>query len=693
MKFLNLGCGKRFHTDWVNVDFTVTGPGVMACDLSKGIPFPSASFDVVYHSHLLEHFPRRKAPAFLSECFRVLKPGGILRVVVPDLEDIAKLYLQALEQSGDGESETEARHEWMTIELLDQLVRHEPGGEMLRHWRKIPMPAEDLVLQRMGDEVQSLLSGLRRQPAVIEPESIASDAQALGKFRSSGETHQWMYDRISLARLLRETGFKDVIRVAANNSTIPGFKDYGLDLLQNGSVRKPDSLFMEAVKPAVKPRSAPKPMTDKTLKVAHFALWSHGGAGVAASRLHQGLRRIGVDSRMYVLSKAGDDPYTEVIPPAQGAPNILNGKVVSPSLARHTGRWHAQLQRYPERSSYLEAFTDLLSDTRLERLLGFMEADIVNLHWVGGAIDFERNIDSLASKPVVWTMHDMNPLTGGCHYSGGCQRYAWKCGSCPMLMSQDDKDISSRFWVRKKTAYDRLDLTCVTPSKWLGDCAGKSSLWRERPRHVIPYGLDTEIFKPASQLALRDKLGINRDAFVIFFGAESLANQRKGFMYTFKALCHLKEHYGSQDIALAIVGNCPSELAAALPFQAYQFGYVNSPEDMAKAYSLADVSILSSLEDNLPNVGIESLACGTPVAGFRIGGIPDIVTHMETGYLAEAGDVHGLCDGLIWALEQKKAGNPIRLQCRRRALEEFNLLKQAQAYVELYEGILAERKR
>ncbi|EMG38440.1 glycosyltransferase [Desulfocurvibacter africanus PCS] len=692
-KLLNLGCGRRFHPDWTNADFQATGPGVIACDLNKGIPFPSASFDVVYHSHLLEHFPRRKAPAFLSECFRVLKPGGVLRVVVPDLEDIVRNYLQALEQAADSDPEGEDRHEWMTIELLDQLVRHEPGGQMLKHWKRVPMPAEEFVIERMGAEVRGGLAGLRRTPAVLDDTGGRQEPSALGAFRLSGEVHQWMYDRISLTRLLQDAGFVDIVRLGAGDSAISGFQAYGLDLEPDGSVRKPDSLFMEAVKPMPERRRAPQTVRSKPLKVAHFALWGHGGAGIAATRLHDGLRATGVDSRMYVLSKQGDDPSIEVVPSRQGELLQKNGKIVSPSLARHSARWHAILARYPNRSQYLEAFTDILSDTRLASLKGFQDADIINLHWVGGIIDFEHEVEALASKPVVWTMHDMNPLTGGCHYSGGCERYALSCGSCPLLGSLDKRDASERIWAKKRATFDLLDLTCVTPSKWLGDCAGKSSLWRGRARHVIPYGLNTDVFKLGNQEDLRKQLGIPRDSFLVFFGAESVANQRKGFMHSFNALRSLRERLGSEGIALAIIGHCPSELAAALPFQAYQFGYVNSPEDMAKAYSLADVCILPSLEDNLPNVGIESLACGTPVVGFRIGGVPDIVTHMETGYLAGAGDVGGLCDGLVWALEQKRAANPVRLQCRKRALEEFNLLKQAKAYTELYESILAEKKR
>jgi glycosyltransferase involved in cell wall biosynthesis len=429
------------------------------------------------------------------------------------------------------------------------------------------------------------------------------------------------------------------------------------------------------------------------LKVLHLALWGHGGAGIAAVRLHKSLLETGVDSRMYVLSKQVDDPSIEVVLSRQGGLIQKNGKIFSPSLARHSTRWQTMLARYPARSQYLEAFTDILSDTRLASLKGFQEADIINFHWVSGIVDFDNDLNVLASKPVVWTMHDMNPLTGGCHYSGGCERYTQECGLCPLLGSKDQEDISARIWAKKKAAFHRLDLTCVTPSKWLGECASRSSLWRDRPVHVIPNGLDTNVYKPCSQMALREQLGIPSDTFLILFGAESLSNKRKGFIFSFKALQKLSDRFGNSGIALAIVGHCPGQLADLLPFKAYEFGYLTSPQDMAKGYCLADVCIIPSLEDNLPNMGIESLACGTPVAGYRIGGIPDIVTHKETGFLAESGDVIGLCDGLVWALEQKRSATPVRLQCRKRALEEFNQLKQAHAYLELYETVLEKKSR
>lgn len=243
---LNLGCGNHFHSDWVNVDFCERPPHVLGHDLRQPLPLPAESCTVVYHSHVLEHFSREMAPAFLHECFRVLSPGGTLRVVVPDLETIVRLYLRYLEGALSGETGAAERYEWVMLELLDQLVREESGGGMLRYWEQNPMPAEDFVIQRLGWEVTRMIEQLRRHP--IKPRRAPSRRQ-VSAFRDSGELHKWMYDRLSLAALLRRAGFKEPVVTTAADSRIPGFARYCLDTNPDGTVRKPDSLFMEAVKP------------------------------------------------------------------------------------------------------------------------------------------------------------------------------------------------------------------------------------------------------------------------------------------------------------------------------------------------------------------------------------------------------------------------------------------------------------
>lgn len=256
MKLLNLGCGTRHHSDWINVDLDSTGPGVIPCDVRHGLPFTDNHFDVVYHSHLLEHFSKTAGAALLRECFRVLKLGGIIRIVVPDFEKLVGLYLDIMEKAICGDHKAQKRYDWIILEMIDQMVRNRPGGEMLEYWKQNPMPAEDFVIERCGSEVLNALSVLRTpskndrdkgQGASPSPDREL-DLKEIGQFRLSGEVHRWVYDRYSLGVLLKVTGFRDIRVCQARESEIPNFNSYLLDIEPDGSVRKPDSLIMEARK-------------------------------------------------------------------------------------------------------------------------------------------------------------------------------------------------------------------------------------------------------------------------------------------------------------------------------------------------------------------------------------------------------------------------------------------------------------
>jgi len=255
MRLLNLGCGHRYHPSWVNVDYRSTGPGVIAQDLTRGIPFGDDSFYAVYHSHVLEHFSKASAADFVQECYRVLRPGGILRAVVPDLQQIARLYLELMEKSLGGDREAQVCYDWIMLEMLDQMVREQPGGEMLEYWKQNPMPAESFVIERVGSEALNALAVLRseaaartRKSADLVPRREDRDAARKGDPRLSAQLHRWMYDRYSLGRLLQRIGFQDIRVCRADESRIPCFNEYLLDIDEDGSVRKPDSLFMEGQK-------------------------------------------------------------------------------------------------------------------------------------------------------------------------------------------------------------------------------------------------------------------------------------------------------------------------------------------------------------------------------------------------------------------------------------------------------------
>jgi predicted SAM-dependent methyltransferase len=282
MKYLNLGCGDYFskEREWVNLDFVSSYEGVIAHNLLQGIPFEDDSFDLVYHSHVLEHFSKEDGETLISECFRVLKPNGVLRIAIPDLEIIAKKYLDFLEQgiSNPNDELIRANYEWMKIEMYDQTVRNTSGGNMKKYVRQDNMINEDFVIQRIGEQgrimrnnflnaknnnkqaqssekkntpsiISRIINKLKKvtKNKIIKFLDINPDHIAIGSFRLGGEIHQWMYDRYSLTSLLtHKGGFKIEVRDAFS-SYINNWAEYKIDGKDN-VVRKPDSLFIECIK-------------------------------------------------------------------------------------------------------------------------------------------------------------------------------------------------------------------------------------------------------------------------------------------------------------------------------------------------------------------------------------------------------------------------------------------------------------
>jgi len=277
LPYLNLGCGSHFHPGWVNVDFSKTEE-VIGHNLLNGIPFGDNTFEVVYHSHVLEHFQKEDATKFINECYRVLKPGGIIRIAVPDLEQIVKNYSRLFEM-GKAEPENKeirADYDWIVTEMYDQAVRNTSGGEMLKYLSKEKLDNEDFIYSRIGYEGKMIRKGMmdlrNRPPAkasfirktyrtirnIISPRNYKAHFLklffskeykliALSQFRLSGEVHQWMYDSYSLSNLLKDAGFKNIEKKDFDKSSIPAWRSFSLDEINN-TIRKPDSLFMEGIK-------------------------------------------------------------------------------------------------------------------------------------------------------------------------------------------------------------------------------------------------------------------------------------------------------------------------------------------------------------------------------------------------------------------------------------------------------------
>lgn len=276
-RLLNVGCGSAFHPEWVNLDSSPTAPGVIEHDLRRPLPFTDGSFDAVYASHVLEHLEPDAGGRLLRECHRVLKPAGTVRIVVPDLEAIARLYLESLAEAATGDDRAAFRYDWAMLELYDQSVRTASGGRMAlvlrrqldeREARFVEgrVGREAMQLAREGSRVHRARPGrwLRRMGSasrLLRTRAAGACAWLLmgregaaalreGLFRRSGEVHQHMYDRFSLGRALERAGFAGPRLQGAGESGIPEFARFGLELLE-GKPRKPDSLYLEARKAGV----------------------------------------------------------------------------------------------------------------------------------------------------------------------------------------------------------------------------------------------------------------------------------------------------------------------------------------------------------------------------------------------------------------------------------------------------------
>jgi predicted SAM-dependent methyltransferase len=270
LNYLNVGCGSKFHKDWVNIDMVSYSPHVKTCNLIKGIPYPDNQFDVVYHSQVLEHIPREHAAKFINECFRVIKPGGIIRIVVPDLENIVNEYQKHLKQNLENPTEhSEANYEWNVMELYDQAVSNYRGGQVTKHLSQIKLVNEKYIMDRMGhsgmntrknqlmstkEKINKVLGSREVQLKAVRlvlskvRDFFSSKHAKIGAHRLGGEVHYWMYDRYSLSMLLKSCGFVNTEVKNPFESNIPNWSDYELDI-RNGIVYDPISLFMEARKP------------------------------------------------------------------------------------------------------------------------------------------------------------------------------------------------------------------------------------------------------------------------------------------------------------------------------------------------------------------------------------------------------------------------------------------------------------
>ncbi|MCX7984581.1 MAG: glycosyltransferase family 4 protein [Bacteroidetes bacterium] len=321
------------------------------------------------------------------------------------------------------------------------------------------------------------------------------------------------------------------------------------------------------------------------------------------------------------------------------------------------------------------------------------ETDILHLHWINqGFISF-NGLHTLFSsnKPIMWTLHDMWPFTGGCHYVGSCTKYRTECNFCPFLRWPSSSDLSQKIFHKKKRLYSSLNplrTVFVTCSRWLETIARRSALLQHFQITTIPNPIDTSLYHPVEKATARCTLGLPLDKKLILFGAGNIYDPRKGLQHLIKALNILRRELGDNASALEVIffGKAKHPLNHTIPFKSYSLGVISDEATLINLYNSCDVFVLPSTEDNLPNTVMESLACGTPVVAFNIGGLPELIDHMENGYLAQPFSPEDLAHGLKVLLTTPSYGT-FSHRARQKVITTFSMDVVAKQYLTLYEHL------
>ena len=333
----------------------------------------------------------------------------------------------------------------------------------------------------------------------------------------------------------------------------------------------------------------------------------------------------------------------------------------------------------------------------LSALPQIQEADIINLHWVA-YLQSPPALRKLLSlhKPIVWTLHDERPFTGGCHYSAGCAGYRHNCAACPQL-ADDRFELPSAILQDNLTYLQDSHLTIVTPSHWLAERTAESRLFGAQRIEVIPYSIDTNVYHPIAKAEAKHRLGIGQEVVTLLFGAQDGREKRKGFAVLLEALqgClndkRIQRFVADGRLKVLSLGYTDPDLAA-LGLPIHSLGYTDSDEEICQAYSAADVFVLPSLEDNLPNTLLEAMSCGTPVIGSRVGGIPELIIDGSTGFLVPTGDALQLAEALLTAILDPTRLSGIGHQCRQVIEQGYTLHTQATRYLALYSDLCKTAK-
>jgi glycosyltransferase involved in cell wall biosynthesis len=420
------------------------------------------------------------------------------------------------------------------------------------------------------------------------------------------------------------------------------------------------------------------------MKVLHIGTFDAvGGAAIAAYRLHQGLQLIGTSSQMLVADKRTYDETIIAAPPERRSiPAGLRRRFKARYLAREIDSYRHT--RDMKRGLFSD---DRTADTSaLVNALPY--ADVYNLHWVAGFVDYRKFFRAIGPEQrVVWTLHDMNPLTGGCHYAFGCDNFVRECGVCPALGSTQQDDLSSQSFRRKRDAFGALvreHVAIMAPSRWMAREAARSALFGRFDIHTIPYGVNTSTFAPRDRQCARDVLGIPSDLTIVMFVADWLQDHRKGIDLLSAAIKEL-----GHNIGLLSIGRGFIDQKSDTP--RFSVGGISDERLLSFVYSAADLLICTTREDNLPNVILEAMACGIPVVAFDVGGVGDLVRDGRTGVLVAPEDVSALIRAVRLLMTDDALRTRLSAESRMIAVTEYPIQRQAERYRKVYEQMLERR--
>ena len=398
-----------------------------------------------------------------------------------------------------------------------------------------------------------------------------------------------------------------------------------------------------------------------------------GGAAIAANRLMKALNKHGAETKMLVRDKQTDDK------------NVIS--INSSWLKRKINFVRFAFERLiifiSNRFNYKNLFAVSIANTgtNISKHPLVREADVINLHWINQGFLSLKNIRQLikTGKPIVWTMHDMWAATGICHYAYDCNKYQDNCQTCFFLRSSRDKDLSSKVFKKKKILFKNSPLTLIASSKWLSNRAQVSAFLQRIPVLSVPIPVNTSVFLPDDAMRCRKELHLPTDKKLLLFGAVNVADKRKGIDYLAEAVNYIK----NKDIEIVVFGQAKQEITELFPFPIHFMGYMREEKQVVKLYNAVDAYVIPSLEDNLPNTVMESLACGTPCIGFNAGGIPEMIDHKINGYIAEYKSSEDLAKGICWTLFETDY-EQLSQNARRKAVESYSEEVVAKQYIEKY---------